>query len=88
MSLHTKYYTCYPFTEEFTPAAPTTMNENVHFVGQDFILAHVLWIAGATDTGKTTISQIIAERYGLQLYNYDQHDLAQVKRLAEPYFRD
>jgi 2-phosphoglycerate kinase len=46
-------------------------------------LSHVLWIGGATDTGKTTISQIIAERYELQLYNYDRHDLPQLKRLAQ-----
>jgi adenylate kinase family enzyme len=44
-------------------------------------LAHVLWIGGGTDTGKTTISEIIAARYAFQLYHYDQHDLAQVKRL-------
>jgi len=47
------------------------------------VLSHVLWIGGAPDTGKTTISQIIAERYGLQIYNYDRHDLPQVKRLAQ-----
>jgi hypothetical protein len=46
-------------------------------------LSHVLWIGGGTDSGKTTISQIIAKRYGLQLYNYDRHDLPQVKRLAQ-----
>jgi hypothetical protein len=45
-------------------------------------LSHVLWIGGATDTGKTTISHIISERYGLQVYNYDRHDLPQMKRLA------
>jgi hypothetical protein len=45
-------------------------------------LSHVLWIGGATDTGKTTVSQIIVARHGLQLYNYDRHDLAQVKRLT------
>jgi 2-phosphoglycerate kinase len=47
------------------------------------VLSHVLWIGGATDTGKTTISRIIAERYGLQIYNYDRHDLPQVERLAQ-----
>ena len=46
-------------------------------------LSHVLWIGGATDAGKTTISQTIAERYGLQIYNYDRHDLSQVERLAQ-----
>jgi len=46
-------------------------------------LSHVLWIGGATDTGKTTASQIIAKRYGLQLYNYDRHDSPQIERLAQ-----
>jgi len=46
-------------------------------------LSHVLWIGGATDTGKTTMSQIIAERRGLQLYHYDRHDLPQMERLAQ-----
>lgn len=45
-------------------------------------LSHVLWIGGATDTGKTTIAGVIAERYGLQVYNYDRRDRPQVKRLA------
>jgi len=46
-------------------------------------LSHVLWIGGATDAGKTTIAEIIAERCGLQLYHYDRHDLRHVERLAE-----
>jgi shikimate kinase len=56
-----------------------------HLVDQELrqALSHVLWIGGATDTGKTTVSQIIAGRYGLQVYGYDRHDLAQIKRLAQ-----
>ena len=46
-------------------------------------LSHVLWIGGATDTGKTTVSRMIAKRYGLQLYNYDRRDLPQIERLAQ-----
>ena len=46
-------------------------------------LSHVLWIGGGTDTGKTTVSQIVAERHGLQLYHYDRRDLPQVERLAQ-----
>jgi len=46
-------------------------------------LSHVLWIGGATDSGKTTVSQIIAQRHGFQVYNYDRHDLPQIERLAE-----
>lgn len=45
-------------------------------------LAHVLWIGGATDAGKTTAAQIIATRYRLQLYNYDRHDLRHHEHLA------
>ena len=45
-------------------------------------LSHVLWIGGATDTGKTTASQIIAERHGLYVYSYDRHDRPQIERLA------
>jgi len=52
-------------------------------------ISHVLWIGGGTDSGKTTISRIIAERYGFQIYNYDQHDLPQMECLAQamPHYR-
>jgi hypothetical protein len=46
-------------------------------------LSHVLWIGGATDSGKTTLAQMIAARYTLQRYHYDRHDLPQVKHLAQ-----
>jgi len=46
-------------------------------------LSHVLWIGGATDTGKTTVSEVVAERYDLQVYNYDRHDAPQIERLAQ-----
>src|SRR6478672_1028456 len=46
-------------------------------------LAHVRWIGGATDSGKTTIARLIAERHGLQLYHYDRTDLPHHERLAE-----
>lgn len=46
-------------------------------------LSHVLWIGGATDTGKTTVSQAVAQRSRLQLYHYDRHDLPQTERLAQ-----
>ncbi len=46
-------------------------------------LAHILWIGGATDAGKTTVSRIIAGRHGFQVYNYDRHDLPQIERLAQ-----
>jgi hypothetical protein len=59
--------------------------------GQDLrqALTHVLWIGGATDSGKTTIARIIAQRCGLQVYHYDRHDLPHVERLAQtlPHYR-
>jgi hypothetical protein len=33
------------------------------------------------------VSQTIAEQYGFQLYNYDQHDLPQIERLAQTFPR-
>jgi shikimate kinase len=46
-------------------------------------LSQVLWIGGATDAGKTTVSHIIARRLGFQIYDYDRRDLPQIKRLAQ-----
>ncbi len=46
-------------------------------------LSHVLWIGGATDTGKTTISRLVAERRSLQVYHYDRYDRPQIDRLAQ-----
>jgi 2-phosphoglycerate kinase len=46
-------------------------------------LSHLLWIGGATDSGKTTISKVIACRYGLGLYHYDRTDLTHHDRLAQ-----
>ncbi|MBN2502690.1 MAG: hypothetical protein JXB38_18065 [Anaerolineales bacterium] len=46
-------------------------------------LTHVLWIGGATDSGKTTIARCLGEQYGLQVYHYDQHDQPQVQHLAQ-----
>jgi 2-phosphoglycerate kinase len=47
------------------------------------LLSHVLWLGGATDAGKTTISQLLAERHELQIYNYDQQDVRQSNHLAQ-----
>lgn len=46
-------------------------------------LAHVLWIGGAPDSGKTTIARILANRFRLQCYHYDREDARQLRRLAE-----
>src|SRR5688572_13984829 len=37
-------------------------------------LAHVLWIGGATDSGKTSVARSLAQQHGLRAYHYDQYD--------------
>lgn len=37
-------------------------------------LAHVLWIGGSTDAGKTTVSRVLATTHGWQEYHYDRFD--------------
>jgi hypothetical protein len=37
-------------------------------------LQRVLWIGGGTGAGKTTVAKAIAERHGLERYDYDWHD--------------
>ena len=49
--------------------------------------SHVLWIGGATDTGKTTVARILSQRYGFQVYHYDRHDLPHHQRLAQTHKR-
>lgn len=46
-------------------------------------LSHVLWIGGATDSGKTTLAQILAGKHGLQVYHYDREDARQITTLAQ-----
>lgn len=52
---------------------------------QDFkqALSHVRWIGGATDSGKSTVAQKLAERCQMQVYHYDKYDLAHHETLAE-----
>lgn len=44
-------------------------------------LAHVLWIGGPPDSGKTTIADLLATKYGLQVYHFDRHEMAHFARL-------
>jgi adenylate kinase family enzyme len=37
-------------------------------------LGHVLWIGGATDSGKTSVARAVAEKHSLQTYHYDHFD--------------
>lgn len=46
-------------------------------------LAHVIWIGGATDTGKSTIAQNLASRHGMYVYHYDKTDAEHHQKLAE-----
>jgi hypothetical protein len=46
-------------------------------------LSHVLWVGGATDSGKSTAATKLAERHGLQGYYYDRRDLAHHEILAQ-----
>src|SRR5437879_896507 len=36
-------------------------------------LAHVLWVAGAPNAGKTTLTLLLAGKYDLKIYNADWH---------------
>lgn len=45
-------------------------------------LAHVMWLGGATDTGKSTIAQNLASRYGIHVYHYDKTDVEHHDKLA------
>lgn len=45
-------------------------------------LAHILWLGGATDSGKSTVAQNLAQRYGISVYHYDKADAGQVEKLA------
>ncbi len=46
-------------------------------------LAHVLWIGGPPDAGKTTVAQLLADRHGLQVYHFDRRELDHIER-ADP----
>src|SRR3954447_19990864 len=43
-------------------------------------LAHVLWIGGAPDAGKTTIARLLAERRHWQWYSCDMHTQNHIDR--------
>jgi hypothetical protein len=46
-------------------------------------LAHVLWIGGAPDAGKTSIADLLATKHRLQVYHFDRHEPAHFAR-AKP----
>ena len=46
-------------------------------------LAHVLWIGGPPDAGKTTVAQLLADKHGLQVYHFDRREPDHLRR-ADP----
>jgi hypothetical protein len=51
-------------------------------LAQEF--AHVLWIGGASDAGKTTIARLLAERHRWQWYPCDLHEHNHLIARADP----
>ena len=43
-------------------------------------LAHVLWIGGGPQVGKTTLSRLLAGKYDLKIYDLDWHDTHDERR--------
>ncbi len=43
-------------------------------------LAHVLWIGGSPAAGKTTSTRLLARRYNLRVYDFDDHEPGHVER--------
>ncbi len=46
-------------------------------------LTHVLWIGGATDSGKSTVAHHLAEQWDIPVYHYDREDARQTEILAK-----
>lgn len=46
-------------------------------------LSHVVWLGGATDSGKTTAAKKLANRHGWQSYHYDKYDQSHHEMLAK-----
>ena len=48
--------------------------------GQSAALTHMYWLGGSVCSGKSTISELLASSYGLQVYHCDRHEAAHVTR--------
>jgi hypothetical protein len=47
-------------------------------------LAHVLWLGGASDSGKSTVARLLAERHRWQIYPCDFHEHNHLIARADP----
>ena len=45
-------------------------------------LAHVFWLGGATDSGKSTVARNLAQRLDISVYHFDKADAEQMEKLA------
>lgn len=48
------------------------------------VFAHILWIGGASDAGKTTVARLLAERHRWQWYPCDFHEHNHLIARADP----
>lgn len=46
-------------------------------------LAHVCFIGGPPDAGKSTVADLLGERYGVRVYHFDRHEMDHIAR-ADP----
>lgn len=46
-------------------------------------LAHVRWIGGPPDAGKSTVADLLGEAHGLAVYHFDRHEMDHIAR-ADP----
>ena len=46
-------------------------------------LPYVVWIGGPPDSGKTSIAARLGEKYQAQVYHFDRHEMAHIRR-ADP----
>jgi 8-oxo-dGTP diphosphatase len=63
---------------EHRPPSPPTARASPDLPAR---LAHVLWIGGPPDAGKSTAAALLAERHALQLYHFDRWEGRHIARM-------